>query len=81
MSVNSISTSLHYTIFESVYGGDRAQIDKLCSLSLYCCPQNAMMKDKKVFDSGFTLYDVVEKALIKLGTVNPKVEGRIVEVK
>ncbi|GKS10902.1 hypothetical protein YDYSY3_19020 [Paenibacillus chitinolyticus] len=41
----------------------------------------AMMKDKKVFDSGFTLYDVVEEALIKQGTVNPKVEGRIVEVK
>jgi 5'-nucleotidase len=34
-----------------------------------------------VFNTGFTLYNVVEEALIQRKTINPKVEGRIVEAK
>jgi 5'-nucleotidase/UDP-sugar diphosphatase len=36
---------------------------------------------KPSFNTGLTLYTVVEEALTQMKTVNPKVEGRIVEVK
>jgi 5'-nucleotidase/UDP-sugar diphosphatase len=36
---------------------------------------------KPAFNTGLTLYTIVEEALIQMKTVNPKVEGRIVEVK
>jgi 5'-nucleotidase/UDP-sugar diphosphatase len=37
--------------------------------------------NKPAFNTGYTMYSVVEEALIQRKTINPKVEGRIVEVK
>lgn len=39
------------------------------------------LKKYPSFNTGFTLYNVVEEALIQMKTINPKVEGRIIEVK
>ncbi|MFD0692979.1 bifunctional metallophosphatase/5'-nucleotidase [Paenibacillus sp. GCM10027628] len=40
-----------------------------------------MFKDKKALNTGITLYELVEEALIARKTINPTTEGRIVEVK
>ncbi|MCS7462928.1 5'-nucleotidase C-terminal domain-containing protein [Paenibacillus doosanensis] len=40
----------------------------------------SMMMDKKSFNTGFTLYDVLEEFFMKRGTLSPSVEERIVEV-
>ena len=39
------------------------------------------MLKKPFFNTGLSMYSVVEAALLERGVVNPKVEGRIVEVK
>lgn len=39
----------------------------------------SMFMDSKTFNTGITLYELMEEALIKKGTVKPAVEGRIVE--
>lgn len=39
-----------------------------------------MFKGKKSMNTGITLYEAAEEALIKQQTISPKVEGRIVEV-
>lgn len=39
------------------------------------------MLNKPFFNTGLSMYSIVEAALIERGVVNPKVEGRIVEVK
>ncbi|MBD0378763.1 bifunctional metallophosphatase/5'-nucleotidase [Paenibacillus sedimenti] len=41
----------------------------------------AMFKDKKALNTGITLYELIEEALIARKSINPTTEGRIVEVK
>ncbi|WP_409344086.1 bifunctional metallophosphatase/5'-nucleotidase [Paenibacillus sp. MBLB4367] len=41
----------------------------------------AMFKDKKALNTGITLYELVEEAIIRKRSISPKEEGRIVEVK
>lgn len=40
-----------------------------------------MFKDKKSLNTGLTLYEVVEEAMMAQKTISPKVEDRIVEIK
>ncbi|MEW9700874.1 bifunctional UDP-sugar hydrolase/5'-nucleotidase [Paenibacillus sp. SI8] len=40
-----------------------------------------MFKGKKAYNTGITLYELIEETLIKQKTVSPKTEGRIVEKK
>ncbi|MFD0590274.1 bifunctional metallophosphatase/5'-nucleotidase [Paenibacillus sp. GCM10027627] len=41
----------------------------------------SVLMDNKSFNTGLTMYEVVEEAIIKQGTLKPAVEGRIVEIK